>query len=278
MRGRSVDVYNPSMFLRVIMGFTALTLAGCPAPATLNRGITPDEHTRAFFPITGEEPHALNANTVTGPMTCDSCHGGTSSFSTYRCIECHQNDPSPPTTVHAGIAGFLPFNESCLECHSDGRRGNQLGVEPHSINQFPIRPTDVHGGAAYEARLNGSTSCEGCHASVENRSIVLCAECHAEDDPPIATQHAALLASFQADNQNCKACHAETPVNPSMHPLSAHTFYDPNHHGAVCVNCHEKARPPPQEWAIDFSVGTCTGCHVHPPECTFATVGPCLNP
>ena len=259
----------------VLLAAAALAPSGCPAPATLNLGITDEEHTRAYFPITGDTPHALGAPTVTGPMSCGSCHGGTASFSVAKCIECHQNDAQPPTAVHAGIAGFLAANSACLSCHPDGTRGAEQGVGDHSIKQFPIDPDDVHGGSAYAARIPaGASSCTACHASVTDRSVVLCAECHAADTTPLATTHEAILRAFEPASVACKECHADVPLPPGMRPGDHVAFYV-DHYGAVCSSCHQAARAAPKEWAVDFDVASCTGCHNHPPACSPANTGVC---
>jgi hypothetical protein len=264
--------------LFVVVAAVVGASAGCPPAATLNLGITEDEHTQAYFPITGDAVHALGSPTVTGPMACGSCHGGTASFTVAKCIECHQNDETPPTTVHAGIAGFLPLNSACLSCHADGTRGSEQGVTDHSLNQFPIDADDAHGGAAYSARLQPSqTSCTACHASVSDRSVVLCAECHALDETPLEETHAAVVRSFETANTSCKECHAETPLLPDMDP-DQHGGYDALHHDALCTNCHEQRRGPPKEWAIDFAVASCTGCHTHNSDCSPSTISPCLVP
>jgi hypothetical protein len=273
----SVRAAAPRALIVVVATVLALP-GGCPAPATLNLGITAEEHTRAYFPITGDVPHALGAATVTGPLSCGSCHGGTSSFTVAKCIECHQNDDSPPTQVHAGIAGFLPLNTACLACHPDGTRGAEQGVADHSLNQFPIDPDDHHGGAAYDARVGpGQTSCTACHASVTDRSLVLCAECHANDPTPLVETHAAVTRSYEGANTSCKECHAETPLAPEMSP-DEHGGFDVDHHDALCTNCHQERRALPKEWAVDFAVSNCNGCHTHPSECSPANIPPCLIP
>ncbi len=274
----------------MLVGLAAAAVApvGCPAPATLNLGITNEEHTRAYFPITGtidgtdvDVPHKLGRPTHTGPMSCGSCHGGTASFSVARCIECHQNDPDPVTLVHSGIAGFLLVNSACLQCHADGLRGSEQGTADHSLNQFPIDPDDAHGGDAYRARVApGESTCTACHASVADRGLVLCAECHANDDTPLVDTHAAVARSYEGANTSCKECHAETPLHEEMDPQQ-HSGFDINHDEkmpALCTDCHTTRREAPKEWAIDFASFNCNGCHVHPSECSPANIRPCLTP
>lgn len=277
IRGRS-PVQGHGRAAVACLSIVLLASVGCPAPATLNLGISAQEHTQAYFPITDDAVHALGAATVSGPMSCGSCHGGTTSFTVVKCIECHQNDVQPPTAVHSGIAGFLPLNSACLSCHADGTRGSEQGVGDHSLNQFPIDRDDVHGGAAYDARIPaGSSSCTACHASVADRSSVLCAECHANDATPLVDTHAAVLRSFESDSVTCKECHAETPLAPDMRP-DDHGGYDMFHKNARCSNCHEARRGPPKEWAIDFATATCTGCHTHPATCAPSNIQPCRLP
>jgi hypothetical protein len=282
-RGSSASVgVVLGVVLPVVLGVVLLlgVVGGCPAPATLNLGISAEEHTAAYFPITGDAPHALGASTVSGPMSCGSCHGGTASFTIAKCIECHQNDAVPTTTVHAGIAGFLPANSACLSCHADGTRGAEQGVDDHSRDQFPIDDDDVHGGPAYKARMPvGATTCTACHASVSDRTIVRCAECHASDATPLSDTHASppVARSFEVDSTACKECHVATPVPAAMHPDN-HPGYDMDHHDAVCSSCHQRYQALPKFWAVDFTFASCTGCHTHPDGCSPSSIVPCLSP
>ena len=98
IRGRS-PVQGHGRAAVACLSIVLLASVGCPAPATLNLGISAQEHTQAYFPITDDAVHALGAATVSGPMSCGSCHGGTTSFTVVKCIECHQNDVQPPTAV-----------------------------------------------------------------------------------------------------------------------------------------------------------------------------------
>lgn len=251
-----------------------LALAGCEGDPPLTLGITATEH-EPYFPVAEGAPHALEAAAFDGPITCVSCHGGKDSFREFHCLRCHEHDATPLGTAHGAVAGYLPQDVSCFSCHPTGQREADNGVATHSDQFFPIDPEDPHGGDLYDARIGADqTSCSACHASETDRSVVLCAECHASDAPSLFTAHQALSRSFVNESVACKECHAETPINPVMSPLSAHEdIFDPNHFGAECKDCHNTFRAAPKEWAIDFTAAVCTRCHGA--ACTVANQGAC---
>lgn len=253
----------------------AVAVAGCAAEPPLSLGITAEEH-QVYFPITAAAPHALGAASPNGqPISCEGCHGGTDSFRIALCISCHQLDAVPLVAVHSGVAGFEAVDASCLSCHPTGDRGSAAGVENHSDLWFPIDPEDSHGGPAYLARVEaGESSCTACHASVEDRSIPLCAGCHAADTIPLATAHLGVIRTFVNDSVKCKACHADTPISAQVRPVSRHDEIFPvNHHAAKCTDCHRSNRAEPQEWAIEFRIAACTACHIA--ACTPQNPGAC---
>jgi hypothetical protein len=241
-------------------------LAGCtPAPGVpLTRGVSLDEH-EAFFPIGDGAVHATGKDSVLGPISCDSCHAGTASFAQATCLNCHSQDTSPPVVrAHAGVAGFAAEDSRCLSCHPTGARGGSYGEAEHSRDQFPIGVESAHGNAAYQARVPaGATSCEACHASVDDRTVLLCAQCHAADDRPPEVIHQSFASSYEAEE--CIACHAETPA----YTLLQHTEHVALPHSGVgaCRTCHTAQRPEPKPWAIDFKAPmpfageSCARCH-----------------
>lgn len=239
-----------------------LALAGCEGDPPLTLGMTAAEH-EVYFPIGPEATHALDKAAFGGPIDCESCHAGKESFREFLCVSCHQNDEKPLGTVHGAVAGYLPQDVACFTCHPQGLRDAPDGLATHSEQSFPINPDDAHGGDLYAARVAADqTECTACHASDTDRAVVFCAECHAADLPPLATTHQALSRSFVNESTACKECHAETPLNPMMSPLSAHdAVFDSGHHSAKCKDCHQTFRGPPKVWAIDFAAVTCTRCH-----------------
>ncbi len=292
-------VVRASVLLPVIMCAAAAAAAGCDGDPKLQLGVTPEEHTAAYFPISGDAAtHQIGSPAQDGAaISCDSCHKGAGTFATPQCIICHADDDRPLSTVHAVVAGFIQQDTSCFSCHPTGVKGDQIGVDLHSQQFFPINPTDVHGGTVYAARVDrGVDSCTACHADVDDRTQNLCAECHARDPVDIETAHSgspAIQRTFLPtgapaleDSPSCKECHADTPIDSVMHPLSNHlTRFDPDHHvgdcpqcSATCFQCHDTYRDEPQDWAIEWGVAHCTGCHTHGPDCTVGNQGPCLTP
>jgi hypothetical protein len=245
-----------------IVAVVSLAAACDEPPITL--GLSAEEH-EPYFPITAVSKHALGAASPDGqPISCDSCHKGRESFKEALCFSCHQFDAVPLTTVHGGIAGYEPVDASCLECHARGDVGTIEGTGTHSELWFPIDPDDAHGGPAYLARVGAGSTCTACHASVEDRSLPLCVECHLQDATPLVTAHALLASSYAQRDIACKECHAEIPINAAVRPVTKHDdeIFLTDHHEARCADCHAARRPAPQEWGIDFATASCVRCHV----------------
>ena len=253
-----------SVLVVVVVVVIGVAGVGCVDDPPVTLGVTAQEH-EAFFPISAGAKHALDVVAQDGkPISCDSCHAGTDSFKTALCVSCHSHDARPLAVVHAPVAGFELKDATCLTCHPTGAIGDLIGVASHSAQWFKIDVTDVHGGAAFRARVPAqSTSCDSCHASAEDRTQAQCVACHELDVVPLATAHAALPpGSFEKSNVSCKQCHADTPILAVMHPLSGHdAIFSTNHHGATCKSCHQQARVD-RPWTIDFASGVCTQCHV----------------
>lgn len=259
----------------LVIAVAVAVAAGCDDEPPLTLGITAEEH-QAYFPITAATPHALGAAAPNGlPISCEGCHAGTDSFRTALCVSCHQFDAVPLFVAHGAVAGFEIVDASCLACHPTGDRGEAAGVENHSELWFPIDADDAHGGPAYLARVEaGQSSCTACHASVEDRSLPLCAGCHAADTIPLATAHQGVIRTFINDSVKCKECHADTPINPAVRPVSLHdSIFPVNHHAAKCTDCHSQHRAEPQPWAIEFGIALCTRCHIA--ACTPGNQGAC---
>lgn len=255
----------------------AAAALGCDEPPPLTLGIDVVEH-ESYFPINPAAPHAMGITAQNGQeISCDVCHAGTESFRDARCVICHQFDARPLANVHSAIAGYESDDLACLGCHQNGLRGDAVGVEIHSELWFPITPDDTHGGPAFLRRVETlDDTCSACHASVDDRSVTLCAECHAEDATPMETVHLAFAPSFANNSTACKDCHGETPISGFVHPLDNHyALFPPDHHGARCQSCHQQKRREPKEWTINFAIGTCTACHV--PQCTIASQGACVQ-
>jgi hypothetical protein len=252
----------------------------CESEPPLKLGITPQQHT-PFFPITGKVPHALGVVSQNGtPIDCDACHAAAADFAVPLCQQCHAQDAVSLDRAHTGITGYVAQDDACYACHKDGTRGPELDVDTHSLTIFPILASDIHGNSAFRARAKISDkteSCLSCHTSNDDRSTTSCLACHRADPEPLLAGHASLPLAFVPDDDHCKACHADIPIPSVVHPLANHAFFDPNHHQAVCNNCHTANRIDPQPWAIDFSKNDCTGCHTHGSNCTPSNQGVCVQ-
>lgn len=307
MTTKSVSILSPivaavlaapiGVMAAIALVLTAGTLGGCPEDPPLTLGLCrppplgSDLECAAhdpYFPIGQASFHKLAGNAPDGTLiSCDSCHKGRETFRDALCYSCHQFDAEPVDRAHRHIAGYEPIDARCLECHPRGERGSAQGVENHSLLWFPIDPDDAHGNALFLARLGErANGCVACHASDTDRSIPLCVECHTRDGREgdgttlLPDAHASLSAgSYIADDVACKECHADTPINPNVEPVSNHDdgLFNTNHHpeaGVTCKSCHEAYLPEPKEWGIDFSVNSCTSCH-DDPACTFLSQANC---
>jgi hypothetical protein len=275
--------------LSISLVVVVVTGAGCTEPKAddiENVRLTPKQHAEDF-PIDEAATHALDKDAYGGPMSCDSCHQGTATFAEFKCVECHEHDGNewpgtPLLTVHGGIAGFNLGNQYCLSCHPDGTSGSEQGLQDHDTNDFPINTATPHGDAAYLARVPvGETTCTACHASVEDRSVLLCAECHADDAVPLADVHndsPGFTTSFNNgdDSPGCKKCHGTTPVPPAVVPATAHNdifIVFPSHHNAQrCEQCHSTYEPEPKPWTIDWKASSCIPCHLA--ACAYDAASP----
>jgi hypothetical protein len=253
----------------VLLGAGLGCLDGEAPPLT--NGVSTTEH-EPWFPIGPDANHALGKAAGVAAIDCDSCHGGRDTFAEPVCMGCHVE--AALSAMHSEIAGYLAQDAACYGCHPRGTRDGPAGEGDHSSTFFPIGASDAHGGSAYLARVTETqTSCSACHADVVDRSVVLCAECHAADEPTPTAAHSGLSRSFEDNSAACLACHAETPISSIMHPLANHTAIEPYHHSAECRGCHQSNRDPPKDFAIDFKATSCIPCHSS--ACTISNPGDC---
>jgi hypothetical protein len=285
-----------TLHVRHLAAVMVMAMIGCEPVASpaVTCGVTAVEHA-PYFLIDPESPHALDApdqNNVA--ISCDSCHGGNDSFKSAKCLACHQSDATPLGTVHGAVGGYIPNDVNCVTCHPDGLRGANFGNGDHSDIWFPIDADSLHGNAAYTARIDtasGEDQCSACHADQLDRSIVRCAECHAQDETPLEAVHfEGLFAGNQGavnrstegrltDSTSCKECHgADVPIsNPFMQPITAHiepgVSIDAAHQQAKCTECHTARLAGEKAFALDFTIASCTCCHA--PACTPTDQAPC---
>jgi hypothetical protein len=147
-----------------------------------NTELTPDQHV-VNFPITAD-PHNIS--------DCNVCHGGTSSFRQFSCMNgtCHPADDT--MNVHSNVLGYEYVPVGCYACH---KTGVAQGSPDHST-LFPIGPGDSHGWVP----------CAACHMNADDRTIVTCAieGCHGQADT--ALQHMN-VANYVWTSPQCVSCH-----------------------------------------------------------------------
>jgi hypothetical protein len=280
-------------------GMVLVTVTGCEpvvSPPVTKLVIDAVAH-EPYFRIDPESPHPLDGPAQDGsPMSCNACHGGNDTFQNVKCLPCHQNDATPLGIVHGSVGGYIPQDVNCFACHPDGLKGANFGNGDHSDIWFPIDTDDIHGGAAYTARIDtalGEDQCTACHADQLDRSIVRCAECHAQDETPLEAAHFdGVFAGNQAavdrstdgrltDSVSCKECHgADVPIsNTVMRPISNHiepgVSIDANHRNALCTDCHTARLDGEKAFALDFAASSCTCCHTAESGCAPDNQGPC---
>lgn len=121
---------------------TAVLLLGCPAsgpgPGLGSRGITAETHT--FFPVSGAATHAVGAQTIDGPITCESCHPTQAvSFKDISCTGCHAHDAQTTDLLHRSQPDYRYDSRACFTCHPTSEK-------------IPFSHTGI-----------GVGTCAGCH-------------------------------------------------------------------------------------------------------------------
>lgn len=197
-----------------------------------------------FFPIEPGQTHALGSTTVdTPPVTieCATCHQNEESRADTTCLACHAHSEDQLAPTHADIPGYQWTSASCLFCHPGGE---PQGLIDHVF--FPIADGDVHNAAA--------VSCNQCHASATNRSLLACTSCHEHRLEVTEPPHRG-MPGFAFDSAACVTCHAQAQVpgvfdHEPFFPTAAPSV----HTGFTCADCHASQTNRTQI--------ACTSCHL----------------
>ncbi len=199
---------------------------------------TDPEWNPAQFPIHNEY-YALNGAHALIANQCATCHNGEYNNTPNTCVGCHQADfdqtDNPPHMA-------LQFSNECATCHGESSWA-PAGMPTHD---------DYYALNGAHALI--ANECATCHNGEYNNTPNTCVGCHLDDytatvNPP----HAA--SGFNTD---CAACHSESAWSPANFDHDAQYFpiYSGEHQGewSQCTDCHTQPG--------DFSVFTCTTCHV----------------
>lgn len=154
--------------------------------------LTPETHT-PNFPIAGTQgPHA--------GLTCDTCHGGTSSFRQFSCSNGTCHPQAEADAQHLNRLGYEFYGPSCYGCHPTGVKEGALD----HAKLFPIANGQIHGWI----------NCNGCHQNPDTRKEVSCAieGCHGQT--PTKAQHPN-VADYIWTTAACLSCHPNGIIPPS---------------------------------------------------------------
>jgi hypothetical protein len=201
------------------------------------------QHT--FFPIDPPATHALGTpvdNAGFSPNTtvsCASCHTEPTDRAAIGCLDCHAHAEDVLATTHAAIPGYAWTTNNCLFCHPNGE---PTGYVDHT--RFPIAAGTVH----------APVSCNECHASPTNRSLLTCTSCHEHRIEAVEPPHRG-MPGYAFDSAACFNCHDSAQVpgrfdHEPLFPLQAPS----THTGLACRDCHTNP--------LTRSQLSCTSCHL----------------
>src|SRR5882762_8219445 len=129
--------------MRWAFAFAVLTLAAAcgqagssARPTTILDATTHD----SFFPIAAGSKHALGSDSPA--ITCNSCHGGSTSFTQFDCLSCHQHsDQAALALGHRAVSQYAYASASCYSCHARGSAGGAL---PSGLISDPARDLTIN--------------------------------------------------------------------------------------------------------------------------------------
>jgi len=202
-----------------------------------------------------------NAKRPTGPL-CDGCHSVNYDVKTKTvtewnvgCERCHGpgsehvKQPVAATIVNPAKLDFVHANDTCIQCHSQGkplnnpidgqyydwpvgfRQGANLKdfwkLEEHKLGETTF--THFADGTGHKNRMQGNDFVQ----SLMYRRGVTCFSCHDVH----GTENNADLRRPAA--QMCLSCHSAGSQNgPHTPTIQAHTHHQAGSAGSDCVNCH----------------------------------------
>lgn len=205
-----------------------------------------------------------NMERPTGP-TCDGCHSVGFDVRTQRpvewnvgCERCHgpgsehAAHPSPANIVNPRKMDSFAENDTCIQCHSQGRSpGNPIGGKFYDwpvgiqaglrladfwdLENCTLGKTDFYyrpDCTANKNRMQGNDFAQ----SVMYRHEITCSSCH---DVHGTANYAQLI---KPASQICLNCHSPNGDNgPRGATLEAHTYHEAGSAGSECVACHMPA-------------------------------------
>ncbi len=189
--------------------------------------------------------HSVNYDIHTKTVTewnvgCERCHGPGSE---------HVKHPSSSNVVDARRLGYVAANDTCIQCHSQGRPvknpiegkyydwpvgydvtgklGDVWNLEPHRLGETTF--THFADGTAHKNRMQGNdfvTSAMYTHG-------VTCFTCHDAH----GTEYPSNLRKPAGDL--CLDCHGpNSPNGPHTATLAEHTHHKTDSAGSECIACH----------------------------------------
>jgi predicted CXXCH cytochrome family protein len=189
--------------------------------------------------------HSVNYDIKTRTVTewnvgCEKCHGPGSE---------HVQQPVAATILNPSRMGYVPANDTCIQCHSQGRPlqnpiegqyydwpvgfdlSKQLSdywkLEEHKLGETTF--THFADGTAHKNRMQGNDYV----ASLMYTHGVTCFTCHDAH----GTEYPANLR--KPANLLCLDCHGtKSPNGPHAPTLEQHTHHQAGSAGSECVACH----------------------------------------
>src|SRR5438270_822290 len=257
-------------FCRTGLPFALLALAaacgtGGNSSAQWNTMLDPTAHD-SFFPIGAGSAHALGSDSPA--ITCNSCHGGASTFTQFDCLSCHQHsDQAALALGHRGVPQYAYASASCYSCHARGTAG---GAVPSGAIGDPAQDLTVNAqipsyvdtsisslrpqAETLPMPMDHGTTPALFHASLTAANLpqpASCVDCHANSRPAVllTSANAALPANVQFDHSvaealgDCTSCHMNGGATQwtTWSGGQFHLAGDPT--PATCLPCHDGERP-----------------------------------
>ncbi len=205
----------------------------------------PDDNMKRPTGPTCDGCHSVNFNVETNKVTewnvgCEKCHGPGS---------LHVAHPSPANIVNPARLSSLDSNDTCIQCHSQGRplakpapgkafdwpvgfiAGNHLSdywqLEDYKLGDTTF--THFADGTGHKNRMQGNDFAQ----SLMYRRGVTCNSCH---DAHGTENNAGLI---KPGAQMCLECHGpNSPNGPHAATLEAHSHHKSQSAGNDCLACH----------------------------------------
>lgn len=220
--------------------------------------------------------HSVNFNVETHAVTewnvgCERCHGPGSE---------HVAHPSTTNIVNAARMDYVAANDTCIQCHSQGRPpGNPINgqyydwpvgydvtkklsdywaLEPHKLGETTF--THFADGTAHKNRMQGNDFVQS-QMYTHNVACYTCHDAHGTSITGSLRKPADVL---------CLDCHGpNSPNGPHAPTLEAHSHHPANSAGNSCVACH---MPKIAQTLGDVNVRSHTFRFVNPSESASANV------